>query len=407
MKQTLTQPESNPQGVNVQRGKHFADFSRDVIPAHPGQEPSPTTSIIIDGFDYIELYTESVRQSVFFLSRAFGFRPFAYRGPETGWRESVSVAMKQGEVVIQLTSPLIPGSSIAQHLCRHGFSVKDVAFRVSNAESCHDHAVRRGAVEVVPPTKWSDPQGHIVHSAIATYGDTVHSFVDRSMYAGLHWPGFVSYDHIFPNELDISEVGIKRIDHIVGNVELGAMNQWIQFYENVLGFQQLTHFTDKEITTEYSALMSKIMNGGDGKIKLPINEPAEGKRKSQIQEFLDFNGGPGVQHLAFETDDILATVRALRDRSVRFLSVPKSYYADIPARVGDISENLESIAMLGILVDRDEEGYLLQIFTKNLQDRPTLFLEIIQRAGSRGFGVGNFKALFEAIEREQAERGNL
>jgi 4-hydroxyphenylpyruvate dioxygenase len=252
-----------------------------------------------------------------------------------------------------------------------------------------------------------DKHGRIIHAAIRTYGDTIHSFVERKGYSGSYWPGFIPYEVAFPGSLPVNEAGIKVIDHVVGNVELGKMDEWVGFYEQVLGFSQLKHFSDKDISTEYSALMSKVMNGGTGKIKLPINEPAQGKRKSQIEEYLDFHNGPGVQHVAFATDDIISTVTALRARGVRFLFVPKRYYDEAPARVGEIKEDLQRIKDLGILVDRDEDGYLLQIFTKPLQDRPTMFFEIIQREGSRGFGAGNFKALFEAIERDQAERGNL
>jgi 4-hydroxyphenylpyruvate dioxygenase len=249
--------------------------------------------------------------------------------------------------------------------------------------------------------------GSVVLASIRTYGDTIHTFIDRSGYKGPFLPGFVDYGEIFPKSLPTSAAGLKMIDHVVGNVELGKMDEWVGFYERILGFSQLTHFSDKDISTEYSALMSKVMNGGGGKIKLPINEPAEGRRKSQIEEYLEFNEGPGVQHIAFATDDIIATVSELRRRGVRFLFVPKTYYDEAPTRVGPIKEDLTTIRELGILVDRDEDGYLLQIFTKPLQDRPTLFFEIIQREGSRGFGKGNFKALFEAIERDQAERGNL
>jgi 4-hydroxyphenylpyruvate dioxygenase len=260
---------------------------------------------------------------------------------------------------------------------------------------------------VSPPTEVKDDSGFIINASIRTYGDTVHSFVERKNYTGLYWPGFVAYSKIFPRAKKIQQAGLKMIDHVVGNVELGKMDEWVGFYERVLGFSQLTHFSDKDISTEYSALMSKVMNGGKGKVKLPINEPAEGKRKSQIEEYLEFHQGPGVQHIAFATDDIISVVRTMRDQGVPFLYVPKTYYEEAPGRVGDIKEDIQILKELGILVDRDEDGYLLQIFTKPLQDRPTLFFEIIQREGSSGFGKGNFKALFEAIEREQAVRGNL
>lgn len=363
--------------------------------------------LAIDGFDHIEIYTESTRQSSFFLSRAFGFTPLAYRGPETGWRDSVSIVLRQGDVLVQLTAPLKKESPIAEYVHRHGFAAKDVAFRVPNCEAAYHAALARGARSVSPPTEWSDAHGSVIHASIHTYGEVVHSFVERTTYNGLYWPGFAPYTQVWPRSVPFPDAGLAVIDHVVGNVELGKMNEWVGFYEKVLGFSQLKHFSDKEISTEYSALMSKVMNGGGGKIKLPINEPAEGKRRSQIEEYLEFNDGPGVQHIAFRTNDIIKTVRHLREQGVRFLFVPKTYYDEAPKRVGTIKEDLNAIRDLGILVDRDEDGYLLQIFTKPLQDRPTLFFEIIQREGSQGFGAGNFKALFEAIERDQAERGNL
>jgi 4-hydroxyphenylpyruvate dioxygenase len=375
----------------------------------PRKTPSTGSEdpIAIDGFDHLEIYTDSAKQSAYFLSHAFGFTPVAYRGPETGWRESVSIVLKQGEVLIQLTCPLKMSSPIAAFVHAHGFSTRDVAFTVPDAQASYYAALERGAQPVTPPLEWRDEQGVIVQSAIKTYGDTIHSFVERKNYTGLFWPGFAPYAKVFPRSPATEECGLKVIDHVVGNVELGKMNHWVEFYERVLGFSQLKHFSDQDISTEYSALMSKVMNGGKGRIKLPINEPAEGKRKSQIEEYLEFNGGPGVQHIAFRTDDIISVVSKLRARGVRFLFVPKNYYDAIPDRVGAIKEDLGMIRDLGILVDRDEDGYLLQIFTKTLQDRPTMFFEIIQREGSQGFGAGNFKALFEAIERDQAERGNL
>jgi 4-hydroxyphenylpyruvate dioxygenase len=387
--------------------KHLIEVTTEAL--DPGR-PRPTSDhdpLAIDGFDHVEIFTESARQSSYFLSRGFGFVPHAYRGPETGWRDSVSYVLRQGEVFVQLTCPLRATSPIAEHVKNHGFSAKDISFRVPNAESCYYEALKRGAVSESPPHKIADRHGFIIQSAIKTYGDTIHTFIDRSGYSGPFLPGFAPYATIFPRDVELPEAGLHIIDHVVGNVELGQMNRWVSFYENVLGFSQLTHFTDKDISTEYSALMSKVMNGGGGKIKLPINEPAQGKRKSQIEEFLEFHNGPGVQHIAFRTDDIISTVRSLRERGVRFLFVPPAYYDEAPQRIGQIKEDLNALKSLGILVDRDEDGYLLQIFTKPLQDRPTLFFEIIQREGSTGFGAGNFKALFEAIEREQAARGNL
>lgn len=387
--------------------KNLVQFT--TTPKDPGaaRVPPGVDPLAIDGFHHIEIFTESAKQSAFYLGHAFGFVPVAYRGPETGWSDSVSVIVKQGEVFLQLTCPLRSSSPIAAHVHKHGFSAKDIAFKVPNCEAAFYEAIKRGAKSVSPPTEWKDPHGAIVRASIQTYGDTIHSFVERVSYDGPFLPSFAPYSQIFPRSEVIEESGILVIDHVVGNVELGKMNEWVEFYEKILGFSQLTHFSDKDISTEYSALMSKVMNGGDGKIKLPINEPAEGKRKSQIEEYLEFNDGPGVQHIAFRTNDIISVVSKLRQRGVRFLFVPKTYYDEIPSRVGTIKEDLGKIKELGVLVDRDEDGYLLQIFTKNLQDRPTLFFEIIQREGSQGFGIGNFKALFEAIERDQAERGNL
>lgn len=387
--------------------KHFVNFSitpRDRSQATPIAGADP---LAIDGFDHIELYADSAKQSAYYLAHAFGFRPVAYRGPETGWRDSVSIVLQQGEVLLQVTCPLTAASPIASHVMKHGFSAKDVAFKVPHCEAAFYEALKRGANAVSAPAEWKDSQGSVIQASIRTYGDTVHSLVERNGYQGPFLPGFAPYAQVFPRDVAIEECGLGVIDHVVGNVELGKMNEWVTFYENVLGFSLLTHFSEKDISTEYSALMSKVMNGGKGKIKLPINEPAEGRRKSQIEEYLEFNSGPGVQHIAFRTDNILSVVAKLRARGVRFLFVPKTYYDEIPSRVGAIKEDLTKISELGILVDRDEDGYLLQIFTKNLQERPTLFFEIIQREGSQGFGKGNFKALFEAIERDQAERGNL
>jgi 4-hydroxyphenylpyruvate dioxygenase len=387
--------------------KHHAPFTTRWLDPRERTLPTPIDPLAIDGFDYIEIYADSAKQSAFYLSHAFGFVPIAYRGPETGCRESVSILLQQGEALIVITSPLKMTSYIASFVHAHSFSPRDVAFTVPDCEAAYYEAMKRGASSSSPPTEWKDEHGVLIHASIKTYGHTIHSFVERKNYRGLYWPGFIPYKQIFPRSNTINEAGLKVIDHVVGNVELGKMNQWVEFYEKTLGFSQLKHFSDKDISTEYSALMSKVMNGGKGKIKLPINEPAEGKRKSQIEEYLEYHGGAGVQHIAFRTDDIISTVKYLREHDVQFLYVPKTYYDEIPSRVGTIKEDLSIIRELGILVDRDEEGYLLQIFTKPLEDRPTLFFEIIQREGSNGFGKGNFKALFEAIEREQAERGNL
>lgn len=361
----------------------------------------------IEDFDYVEIWCESAKQLTFMLSHGFGFRPIAYKGPETGCRHSVSYVLRQGSVHLICTSYLHPSSPIAHFVATHGMAVRDVAYRVPNCEEAYYAALSRGARSAEAPTLWSDEHGSVRRAAICTYGETIHSFVERSSYSGSFWPGYVPFSTVFPDVKEVAEAGIKRIDHVVGNVELGRMEEWVRFYEEVLGFSQFKHFSDSDISTEYSALMSKVMWGGQGKIKMPINEPAHGRRKSQIEEYLDYNGGPGVQHIAFQTDDVLGVVERLRERGVRFLRVPQTYYDEVPGRVGAIKEDLERISGLGILVDRDDDGYLLQIFTKTLHDRPTLFFEVIQREGSQGFGKGNFKALFEAIEREQRERGNL
>lgn len=361
----------------------------------------------INGFAYIEIYADSAKQSAYFLSQAFGFKPVAYKGLETGSKDKACIILNQGDVYLIISSPLHSDSEIADHVRKHGFSVRDVAFDVPDAVLAYQEALSRGATSALPPARIRDGNGTIIRSAIKTYGDTIHSFISRDEYPKDLLPGFVPYAKVFPGTPAVDSAGLQCIDHVVGNVELGKMDEWVSFYERILGFSQLTHFTEDDISTEYSALMSKVMFNGNGKIKLPINEPAEGKRKSQIEEYLDFHEGPGVQHIAFLTNDIIQTVSALRASGVRFLFVPKTYYEQIPDRIGTIKEDLERISALGILVDKDEDGYLLQIFTKTLEDRPTLFFEIIQREGSQGFGVGNFKALFEAIERDQAERGNL
>lgn len=386
-----------------------AEYSvKPLIPSsRSGQPATPGDPLAVDDFDHIHLYCESAKQSAFFLQVGFGFQPLAYRGPETGWRESVSYVLTQGAVNVVLSSPLQMTSPISNYVQIHGFSAADVAFRVPDCEAFYYTALQRGAKSASPPTIWEDAEGSIKHAAIKTYGETVHSIVERSGVRSSFWPGYVPFGELFPGSIVTKEAGLKRIDHVVGNVHLGKMDEWVRFYEEVLGFTQLKHFTDDDISTEYSALMSKVMNGGGGKIKLPINEPAEGRRKSQIQEYLEANNGAGVQHIAFQTTDIIGTVSALREKGIRFLTVPKTYYDEVSVRVGTIKEDLKRLTELGVLVDRDEDGYLLQIFTKPLQDRPTLFFEIIQREGSQGFGAGNFKALFEAIERDQKQRGNL
>jgi 4-hydroxyphenylpyruvate dioxygenase len=327
----------------------------------------------------------------------------AYRGPETGVRDRASYLMQQGKIRLVLTTPLAPESPIAEHVHKHGDGVKDYALWVDDARLAYETAIARGAIPVQAPQVFSDEHGDVVIAAIGTYGDTIHSIVERRNYRGVFLPGFKPVTpHYQP-----ADVGLKFVDHCVGNVELGKMNHWVAYYADVLGFRNLITFDDSDISTEYSSLMSKVMANGNDKIKFPINEPASGKKKSQIEEYLDFYRGPGAQHLALATDDILTTVKALRDRGVEFLSVPTSYYDELQARVGTIDEPVEELAKLGILVDRDPDGYLLQIFTKPVEDRPTLFYEIIQRKGATSFGKGNFKALFESIEREQELRGNL
>jgi len=362
-----------------------------------------TDTFPINGTDYIEFYVGNAKQAAHYYVSAFGFELVAYRGPETGTRDAASYLLQQDKVRLVLTTPIRSEGDIADHVHRHGDGVKDIALWVDDARTAFKMAVERGAKPARKPTVTTDDNGEIVTAAIHTYGDTIHSLVERRNYRGLFMPGFVARESVYKP----SPVGLKYVDHCVGNVELGAMNQWVKFYGDVLGFSQIISFDDKAISTEYSALMSKVMANGNGRIKFPINEPAEGKKKSQIDEYLEFYGGPGVQHIAIATDDIIATVTELRDRGVEFLRVPGTYYDTVLDRVGHIDEDLTSLRELGILVDRDDEGYLLQIFTKPVEDRPTVFYEIIERKGAKSFGAGNFKALFEAIEREQALRGNL
>jgi 4-hydroxyphenylpyruvate dioxygenase len=357
----------------------------------------------INGTDYIEFYCGNAKQASHFYRAAFGFQLVGYRGPETGVRDRVSYLVVQDKVRFVLTSALGPDSPIAQHQLRHGDGVRDLALWVDDARKAFGHALEHGAVAVHEPRVERDDQGEAVIAAIRTYGDTIHSLVERRNYRGLFLPGFVALQ----SRYQPAPVGLRYVDHCVGNVELGQMNVWVGFYERVMGFKNLVSFDDKDISTEYSALMSKVMANGNERIKFPINEPAQGKKKSQIEEYLDFYRGPGVQHVAITTDNIIATVGALRDRGVEFLTVPGTYYDTVLDRVGQIDEDLAPLRELGILIDRDDEGYLLQIFTKPVQDRPTVFFELIERHGSLGFGKGNFKALFEAIEREQDLRGNL
>ena len=364
---------------------------------------APVDHLPLQGIDHIEFYVGNAKQAAHYYRTGFGFRLVAYAGPETGVRDRASYVLEQGEIRLVLTSALGPEAEIARHVLVHGDGVKDVALRVDDAAAAFEAAVARGAEPILEPTWIEGQKGAIQKATIKTYGDMVHTFVNRSQYHGTFAPGFVRRD----DPTGEAGVGLQRVDHVVGNVELGAMNQWVDFYARVLGFSQLVHFDDAAISTEYSALMSKVMQDGSGKIKFPINEPAEGKRKSQIEEYLDFYRGPGVQHIALVTDDIVATVETMQQRGIGFLRVPGTYYEELPDRIGEIEEDLSALERLGILADRDEDGYLLQIFTKGVQDRPTVFYEVIERHGAQGFGVGNFKALFVALEAEQAQRGNL
>ncbi|MDH5233872.1 MAG: 4-hydroxyphenylpyruvate dioxygenase [Gemmatimonadota bacterium] len=357
----------------------------------------------INGTDYIEFWVGNAKQSALYYRAAFGYTLKAYRGPETGVRDRASYLLEQGKIRLVLTSALGPEGEIAAHVAKHGDGVRDMAFWVDDARDAHKKAIARGAVSVQEPTVLKDDHGEVVVAGMRTYGDTIHSLVERRNYRGLFLPGFQPVSSPFSPK----GVGLKYVDHCVGNVELGKMDTWVDFYSKVLGFYNLLSFDDKTISTEYSALMSKVMSNGNGRIKFPINEPAQGKKKSQIEEYLDFYRGPGVQHIAVATDDIIATVRELKSRGVEFLTIPRAYYDTVLDRVGKIDEDIAPLAELGILVDRDDEGYLLQIFSKPVQDRPTLFYEVIQRKGAKSFGAGNFKALFESIEREQARRGNL
>jgi 4-hydroxyphenylpyruvate dioxygenase len=357
----------------------------------------------LNGIHHVELYVGNAKQAAYFYRHAFGFRTVAFAGQETGTRDHVSHVLQQGRIKLVLTGALDSGSEIAAHQHHHGDGVKVIALSVPDAAYAYRTAVERGAEGVEEPHELTDERGTVVVSAIKAYGDTIHRFIQsESDYDGPFLPGYE------PVEDGGEDPGmLLAIDHIVGNVELGRMNDWVHFYEKVFGMTEMMHFSDDDISTEYSALMSKVVSDGDGKVKFPINEPAEGKRKSQIDEYLEFYEGAGAQHIAVATRDIVGTVEALKQRGVEFLNTPDSYYEEVPARIGEIDESLEDLRRLGILADRDDDGYLLQIFTKPVGDRPTVFFEVIERHGARGFGDGNFKALFEAIEREQAKRGNL
>jgi len=355
------------------------------------------------GTDFIELYVGNAKQAAHFYKTAFGFQGLAYSGPETGDKEKVSYVLRQHKITLVLTTPLRPDSTIAAHIHEHGDGVKAIALAVPDARAAFDQTVARGAQPYLNPHTLEDASGKITLSGIHLYGDTVHLFVERKDYTGIFLPGFRAWE----NSYQPKDVGLLHVDHCVGNVGWNQMDTWVKFYEDIMGFKNILTFDDKQISTEYSALMSKVMSNGNGFIKFPINEPAEGKKKSQVEEYLEFYRGEGVQHIAIATHDIIQTVTQLIDRGVEFLHIPDSYYEKLLSRVGTIDEDLAPLQQLGILVDRDEEGYLLQIFTKPVEDRPTLFFEIIQRKGARSFGAGNFKALFEALEREQELRGNL
>jgi 4-hydroxyphenylpyruvate dioxygenase len=365
---------------------------------------SSTDFMPLEGWDHVELWVGNAKQAAFFYEHAFGFTRTAYAGPETGVRDRASYVLEQGEIRLVLTTALREDHAITRHQCRHGDGVKDVALEVPDATEAYRQAVQRGARGVVEPHTVEDTYGSIELAAVAAYGDTIHTFVDRHDYEGPYMPGYVS---VSANGHADRGAGLIAIDHVVGNVELGRMNDWVEFYERVFGMTNIVHFGDDQIQTEYSALMSKVMSDGSGKIKFPINEPAEGKRKSQIEEYLEFYGGPGAQHIALQSDDIVRTVETLKERGVAFLDTPDTYYDEVETRVGEIPEDYADLQRLRILADRDEDGYLLQIFTKTAQDRPTVFFEVIERHGATTFGEGNFKALFESIEREQALRGNL
>jgi 4-hydroxyphenylpyruvate dioxygenase len=355
------------------------------------------------GTDYVELYVGNAKQAAHYYMSAWGFQPLAYAGLETGSRDRVSYVLQQDKIRLVLTSPLVAGGPINQHINDHGDGVKVVALWVDDAKYSYEQTIQRGAESAMEPIVLKDNEGEVVISAIKTYGETLHYFVERKNYQGAFMPGYKAWNPEFRTR----DVGLKFIDHMVGNVGWNEMNKWCEFYAKVMGFSQLVSFDDKDISTEYTALMSKVMSNGNGRIKFPINEPASGRKKSQIEEYIDFYNGAGVQHIAVATDNIIETVKALKAGGVEFLYVPPTYYDDVLDRVGKIDEDLAPLKELGILIDRDDEGYLLQLFTKPVLDRPTMFFEIIQRKGAKSFGKGNFKALFESIEREQELRGTL
>ncbi|HEX2606601.1 MAG TPA: 4-hydroxyphenylpyruvate dioxygenase [Flavisolibacter sp.] len=375
-----------------------------IAPAEKQNTAVQNDFLPLQGTDYVEFYVGNAKQAAHYYMSAFGFQALAYAGPETGMKDKVSYVVRQHKLTFVLTTPIRANNEIADHVYKHGDGVKFLALRVDDSADAWEQTTKRGGKSFMKPERLKDDQGEVVLSGIHTYGDTVHLFVERKNYSGAFMPGFRAWSNPFFQPAD---TGLLYVDHCVGNVGWNQMNPWVKFYEEVMGFKNILSFDDEDISTEYSALMSKVMSNGNGFVKFPINEPAEGKKKSQVEEYLEFYDGEGVQHVALATADIVTTVKDLMSRGVEFLKVPGSYYEDLLDRVGTIDEDLEPLKELGILVDRDNEGYLLQLFSKPVQDRPTLFFEIIQRKGAKSFGKGNFKALFEAIEREQAARGNL
>ncbi|MBC8033356.1 MAG: 4-hydroxyphenylpyruvate dioxygenase [Chitinophagaceae bacterium] len=372
-------------------------------PASLANQNTASDFLPLLGTDHIELYVGNAKQAAHYYKTAFGFQNLAYAGPETGVKDRVSYVLVQNKMRLVLTTPLTPAHPIMEHITLHGDGIKIIALWVDDARTSYEATISRGALSYMEPQLLKDEDGEIRMSGIYTYGETVHLFVERKNYTGAFMPGYRKWE----SRYNPPPAGLLYVDHCVGNVGWNQMNKWVSFYENVMGFRNILTFDDKQISTEYSALMSKVMSNGNGYVKFPINEPAEGKKKSQVEEYLEFYKGEGVQHVAIATNDIVETVRQLQEKGVEFLSIPSSYYDELEVRVGKIDEDVQPLKELGILVDRDEEGYLLQIFTKPVEDRPTLFFEIIQRKGARSFGAGNFKALFEALEREQEARGNL
>jgi 4-hydroxyphenylpyruvate dioxygenase len=375
----------------------------ETLAASKVREQTTDDFLPLQGTDYVEFYVGNAKQAAHYYKTAFGFQSLAYAGPETGVMDKASYVVRQNKLTLVFTTPLRSGNPIADHIYKHGDGVKNLSLRVDDATAAWQETTKRGARSFMEPLKLQDDFGEVVISGIHTYGDTVHLFIERKNYTGPFMPGYRKWESTY----NPPETGLLYVDHCVGNVGWNQMNPWVKFYEEVMGFRNILSFDDEDISTEYSALMSKVMSSGNGFVKFPINEPAEGKKKSQVEEYLDFYDGEGVQHVAMATNDIVKTVRDLMSRGVEFLKVPSSYYDDLLDRVGKIDEDIEPLRELGILVDRDEEGYLLQLFSKPVEDRPTLFFEIIQRKGAKSFGKGNFKALFEAIEREQGLRGNL